>query len=291
MIDIDLHMHSTCSDGVLEPEELVREAGRAGLGVIALCDHDCIAGVARAVAAGRAHGVEVLTGVELSVAWQGWRDVHLLGYGIDPASSELRQCLAAFAERRAGRNREIVASVNCRLEQQGRQPLDPDEVAALAGGVMGRPHIARALMARAYVASMEEAFERYLVPCDVPKTYWPMEEAIAVIRRAGGAAVLAHPTSISRDFTVLEKLIEALAAIGLDGVEVYNSMASEAEAAFLQGLTRRHRLVTTAGSDFHGIDPGDTMGKGRGGIRFSGALLPPLYARIAERREPLRSFP
>lgn len=287
MIDIDLHMHSTCSDGLLEPEELVNAAGRAGLGVIALCDHDSIAGVARAMAAGRARGVEVLTGVELSVAWQNWRDVHLLGYGIDLASPELLRCLATFAERRANRNREIVAAVNRRLDHEGRQPLDPDDVTALAGGVMGRPHIARALMARAYVASMEEAFDRYLVPCDVPKTYWPMEEAIAAIRRAGGAAVLAHPTSISTDFTVLERLVGGLAAIGLDGVEVYNSMASEAEAAFLQGLTRRHRLVTTAGSDFHGIDPDDTMGKGRGGIRFSGALLPPLYARIAERQEPL----
>lgn len=291
MTYIDLHLHSNCSDGVLEPEKLVETAHLAGLGVIALCDHDSISGVARAVFAGQKLGVEVLAGVELSVAWRDWRDVHLLGYAIDSTAPELVERLAAFARRRANRNREIVQSVNRLLEQKKLQPLTFDEVECLAEGVMGRPHIARALIARGYAATMEDAFSRYLVPCDVPKTYWDMVDAIAVIRRAGGVAVLAHPTSISTDLPTLATIITELAAQGLDGLEVYNSMATEQEAAFLQGLANRLHLLVTAGSDFHGIDPGDSIGKGRGGIRFSGALLPPLLSLAAQRRQTVRSFP
>lgn len=291
MTYIDLHLHSSCSDGVLEPEKLVDAARLAGLGVIALCDHDSVSGVARAVEAGRKLGVEVLAGVELSVVWRDWHDVHLLGYAMDITAPELADRLAAFARRRANRNREIVLSINRLLEQKKLQPLTFDEVECLAEGVMGRPHIARALISRGYASTMEDAFARYLVPCDVPKTYWAMAEAIATIRRAGGVAVLAHPTSISNDLSILETIITELSVLGLDGLEVYNSMATEQEAAFLQGLANRLRLLVTAGSDFHGIDPVDCIGKGRGGIRFSGALLPPLRSLAAERQQAVRLFP
>jgi len=291
MTYIDLHLHSNCSDGLLEPEKLVEVAQLADLGVIALCDHDSISGVARAIEAGQKLGVDVLAGVELSVAWRDWHDVHLLGYAIDITAPELVGCLDAFARRRAYRNREIILSVNRLLEQKGLQPLLFSEVESLAEGVMGRPHIARALISRGYAVSLEDAFSRYLVPCNVPKKYWDMAEAIAVIRRAGGVAVLAHPTSISNDLTTLETIITELAALGLDGLEVYNSMATEQEAAFLQRLANRLHLLVTAGSDFHGIDAADSIGKGRGGIRFSDALLPPLRSLAAERQQSVRSSP
>jgi len=280
---IDLHMHSSCSDGVLPPDQLVLAAQEAGLNHIALCDHDTIGGVEAAIATGKQCGVEVIPGVELSVCFKGYSDVHLLGYWIDIHAPELTEQLDAFAFRRANRNREIVLAVNQLLHQEGKEPLNIHEVEALADGVMGRPHIARALLQRGYVTGMEDAFSRYLVRCDVPKTYWSLEDALATIQRIGGVAVLAHPTSITRDQQILTALISELKELGLDGIEVYNTLATEHETMFLQGLSNRLNLLPTGGSDFHGIEEHDLIGKGRGGIRFSDALLPPLRKRAAER--------
>ncbi|MGD9663191.1 MAG: PHP domain-containing protein [Porticoccaceae bacterium] len=280
---IDLHLHSSCSDGILTPAQVVLAARDAGVTTIALCDHDTVAGVADALRAGTVAGVAVIPGVELSVAFHDYQDVHLLGYGINTTSPELLTQLGAFAARRANRNREIVGAVNSRLATQGQHPLLVGEVEALAGGVIGRPHIARALLARGYVATMQQAFEQYLVPCNVPKYYWPMDEALSTIRRLGGVAVLAHPTTITQDYQLLGDLISELQSIGLDGVEVYNALASEADMLFLQGLARRLNLLVTGGSDFHGTNPEERIGKGRGGIRFSDALLPPLMALTAQR--------
>lgn len=271
---------------MLTPEELVEAARNIGLSSLAICDHDSVDGVARALKAGQQAAVQVITGVELSVAHKDLNDIHLLGYCFDHTSVKLREHLETFARRRANRNREIVQAVNHRLEQQKRSPLSFEEVETLAEGVMGRPHIARALIGRGYAASLEDAFAQYLIPCDVPKTYWAMADAIDTIKQAGGVAVLAHPTSISNNLESLEILVTELADMGLDGLEVYNGMATEQEAAFLQRLANRLQLLTTAGSDFHGIDPDDRIGKGRGGIRFSDTLLPPLLSRAAERKGP-----
>ena len=280
---IDLHLHSSCSDGILTPKQLVFAAQQSGLNTIALCDHDTVAGVEAAILAGNELGMEVIPAVELSVCFKGYSDVHLLGYWIDIHAQELTEQLDRFAFRRANRNREIVSAVNQMLELEAREPLALDEVEALADGVMGRPHIARALLQRGYATGMEDAFSRYLVPCDVPKTYWPMEEALATIQRVGGVAVLAHPTSITRDQRHLLELIAELKELGLDGIEIYNSLATEHETMFLQGLANRLQLIPTGGSDFHGIEEHDQIGKGRGGIHFSDALLPPLRRRAAER--------
>ena len=281
---IDLHMHSSCSDGVLPPEQLILKAQETGLSSIALCDHDTVAGVEAAIAAGKHYGVEVIPGVELSVCFKGYSDVHLLGYWIDIHAPELLTQLNAFAFRRANRNNEIVMAVNQRLQQESKEPIAIDEVEAFADGVMGRPHIARALIQRGYVTGMEEAFSRYLVPCDVPKSYWALEDALATIQRIGGVAVLAHPTSITRDQRFLTELVSELKELGLDGLEVYNTLAAEHEIVFLQSLANQLNLIPTGGSDFHGIEEHDQIGKGRGGIRFSDALLPPLRRRATERQ-------
>lgn len=280
---IDLHIHSCCSDGILTPEQAVQAARNAGVTTIALCDHDTVAGVADAIRVGTVAGVQVIPGVELSVAFHEHEDVHLLGYGIDTTSLELLVQLEAFATRRANRNREIVEAVNNRLVSQGQSPLLVREVEALAGGVIGRPHIARALLARGYVTDMQQAFEQYLIPCNVPKYYWPMAEAVTAIHRMGGVAVLAHPTTITQEYEVLGDVITELQSIGLDGVEVYNSLASESDSLFLQGVARRLNLLVTGGSDFHGTNPEERIGKGRGGIRFSDALLPPLVTLATQR--------
>lgn len=280
---VDLHMHSSCSDGVLPPAQLPAAAQLAGLSTIALCDHDTVAGVETAIQAGSELGVEVIPGVELSVCFKGYTDVHLLGYWIDIHAPELTEQLDTFAFRRSNRNREIIMAVNHVLQQEQKEPLTIAEVEALADGVMGRPHIARALYQRGYVSGMEDAFSRYLVPCDVPKTYWPMEDALKTIQRVGGVAVLAHPTSITRDQRILTELITELKELGLDGLEVYNTLAAEHEIAFLQTLANHLSLIPTGGSDFHGIEEHDQIGKGRGGTRFSDALLPPLRKRATER--------
>lgn len=282
---IDLHLHSSCSDGVLTPAQLVTVAAQAGLGTIALCDHDTIAGVETAQQAGKLYGIEVIPGVELSVCYKIFTDVHLLGYWIDLHAEVLNDRLTEFAFRRANRNREIVAAVNQLLQKEGKAPLTIAEVESFADGVMGRPHIARALLQRGYVKGMEDAFNRYLVPCDVPKTYWNMEDAIKTIHAIGGIAVLAHPTSITHDQTVLATVVTELKELGLDGLEVFNTLATEHEIMFLQRLANSLGLLHTGGSDFHGIEETNMIGKGRGGSRFPDALLPPLRQRVLDHRD------
>jgi len=281
---IDLHLHSSCSDGVLTPDLLVAAAAQAGLSTIALCDHDTVAGVETAQNIGKLYGIEVIPGVELSVCFKGFTDVHLLGYWIDLHAPELNDRLDEFAFRRSNRNREIISAVNLMLQKEGKDPLTIEEVEVWADGVMGRPHIARALLQRGYVKGMEDAFNRYLVPCDVPKTYWPMEDALKTIQNIGGVAVLAHPTSISHDQALLAELVTELKERGLDGLEVFNTLASEHEIMFLQRLANRLGLLHTGGSDFHGIEADDSIGKGRGGMRFSDALLPPLKQRALDHK-------
>ncbi len=281
---IDLHIHSSFSDGCLSPQELVERAQAEGLSAIAIADHDSVAGVSPGIAAGEERGIEVVPAIELSVQFKAYKDVHLLGYGLDCGDSGLLERLNQLRERREGRSRDILVAVNERLAGEGRGGIGFDEVSMHARETIGRPHIARAMIGRGYVGTLEEAFRRYLVPCNVPKLYWPMDDAIATIRRLGGVAVLAHPTSISTQHSELRSIIAELAELGLDGVEVFNNMAQPEEMAILQRIAGGLGLLATGGSDFHGIEEGQEMGRGRGGIRFENALLVPLKALIEERR-------
>ena len=281
-MNIDLHIHSSFSDGAFTPSELVALAAKNNVQVIAIADHDTVAGVEEASAAGAVAGVEVLSAVELSVQFKEWRDVHLLGYGIDHLDVQFLKDLDGFRHRRAGRNDEIIERVNDLLRVEGRSLLDRESVLAFARDSIGRPHIARALLDRGYVDSMEQAFQRYLVPCNVPKSYWPMAEAIAEIHRIGGVAVLAHPTSISRDVVTLGSVIADLRLSGLDGIEVYNNMGWPLEIEFLRRTAEDIGLLMTAGSDFHGIEEGLEIGRGRGGMRFDSVLLAPLFERLKQ---------
>jgi hypothetical protein len=281
---IDLHVHSSFSDGCLSPLELVERAQAQGLSAIAIADHDSVAGVFPGIAAGEERGIEVVPAIELSVQFKSYKDVHLLGYGLDCGDSGLLERLNQLRERRENRSRDILAAVNERLAWEGRDEIGFEEVSMLARETIGRPHIARAMIGRGFAGSVEEAFRRYLVPCNVPKLYWPMDDAIATIRRLGGVAVLAHPTSISTLRPELRSIISELAELGLDGVEVFNSMAQAEEMAVLQRITGDLGLLATGGSDFHGIEQGQEMGRGRGGIRFEDALLVPLKALIEQRR-------
>ena len=260
---VDLHIHSTCSDGFYSPAELVRMAADAGLVAIALADHDNIDGIAAAQQAGNTRGIEVLSAVELSTQWHDDYDIHLLGYGFDPQDLCLNRELTEFQEFRAGRNRQIIERVNTKLADEGRAPIDPDKVSKLAGGTIGRPHIARALREAGYVAHNDEAFQRYLVPCNVPKRYFPIDDAIRLIHRSGGVAVLAHPPYITRKRRKLEALVAELVGLGLDGIEAYNNGSNMEDTDWLIKLARRHKLIVTGGSDFHG-DPGSSIEIGKG---------------------------
>lgn len=266
---VDLHLHSCYSDGVLTPSELVSEAAELGLRAIALADHDNIDGVGEAVATGERLGVEVVSGVELSVVWQDLNDVHLLGYGFDHTDVKLGKALAEFREFRAGRSRQVLERVNEKLSGEGKAPLDYAAVEARAGGTIGRPHLGQALLAAGYVRSMEDAFVRYLVPCNVDKRYFPINEAIDLVHAAGGCTVLAHPPFIDIEDAELPGLLDVLIPLGLDGMEVYNAGTTNDGIDHYITLARQKGLIVTGGSDFHQPETGGVkMGLGRGNLKI-----------------------
>lgn len=251
---------------------------------MALADHDSIDGVEVAIRTGAEFGIEVLAGVELSVVWKDWNDIHLLGYGFDPRHPDLCGALADFRAYRETRNEKIVANINARLVEEQREPLDFSRVAAMASGALGRPHIARALMDKGYVRDMEEAFRRYLRPCNVPKWAFPVDQAIALIHRAGGVAVLAHPPFITPSRSRLERLVGAFAEMGMDGIEVYNSGTGDDNLPWYLGLARRHNLIVTGGSDYHGIEGNsEKIGFIRGEMRIPYRCVDEICSCLARR--------
>jgi predicted metal-dependent phosphoesterase TrpH len=264
MTKVDLHVHSTCSDGLFPPEEVVRKAAAEGVTLLALADHDSITGVPAAIAAGAAVGVNVIAAVELSVEYLQHHDVHLLGYGIDATDARLSKLLASFQKRRDTRGERIVERINEKLKKEGRNEISVAAVRALAEGALGRPHIARVLMEAGYVKEMEEAFRRYLEPCNVPKEYFPVADAIAEIHRLGGVAVLAHPQSVSDDRTTIRRVAGELKTMGLDGIETHNTMGTANDAMVLERLAMDLGLLATGGSDFHGFDDDSPLGTIRG---------------------------
>ena len=253
---IDLHTHSTVSDGLLTPAALVDAAARLGLRALGLTDHDTVKGLAEAEAAAARAGLEFVPGLELSTGGDG-DEVHLLAYLIDRDDPALLTALADFAARRVERIERIVA----RLATTGVR-LDPARVFALAGpGTAGRPHVARALIEAGYVADTHEAFNRYLrggQPGYVPRAKVAPERAIALVRAAGGVPVLAHP----RSATNLERTLARLVPAGLAGLEVYYGEYDNATRASLATVAARWGLVATGGSDFHGpnFKPGRDLG-------------------------------
>jgi predicted metal-dependent phosphoesterase TrpH len=281
---IDLHLHTTCSDGSHSPEEVVRMAAEAGLRTISICDHDALNGTDEALAAGKKYGVEVLTGVELSVVWEQYDDVHLLGYGYDHHNDTLCRNLEEFRDFRRNRNVMIVELVNQRLLEQGREPLDVADVQRRAAGAIGRPHIAMALIDHGYVQSTEEAFQKYLVPCNVPKRLFPIKEAIDLIHAAGGVAVLAHPQFIAPERSVLLELFDTFKKMGLDGIEAHNSGSSNDDIDWTITAAVQRGLLVTGGSDFHGLSKGGiSIGSGRGNLKTPYSCVESIQEAIARR--------
>lgn len=272
MLRIDLHLHTTASDGLLKPSELIKLARKHRLNTIAITDHDSIDGIAEAqqVAVG---SPALIAGIELSAA-HGDVDVHMLGYHVQVTDSAFQSRLKHFQNDRLSRGFEMVE----KLVMLGKQ-IEWARVVALAdGGSVGRPHVARALVEAGYVSSVAEAFQRYLYtggPAYVARPRLSPQEAITLIHEAGGVAIMAHPGLVPDYGPLAEQLVPA----GLDGVEVMHPRNTAVVRDNLRGLATRHNLIITGGSDFH--RPGDSLGE----------YQPPqdVLLRLRERAELIRN--
>jgi len=275
---IDLHAHSTASDGSYRPAELVRLAKKAGLKAMALTDHDTTDGLAAALAASAELGVEVIPGVEISAQFTD-DTMHILGYFLDFRSGRLAERLAVLKQARKDRNPRIIAKLNAL-----GIAITMEQVERLSGGgQVGRPHIARALLESGYVSSLQQAFDIHLRnggKAYVPKYRFPPAEAMDMIREAKGVPVLAHPFTLGLGSTgALKKVFLDLRAQGLAGVEVfYADHTPEQEALYLK-LARELGLLVTGGSDFHGLNkPEITLGNIRSQSRLTYDLVTAMKA-------------
>ncbi len=250
----DFHSHSSCSDGRLAPSDLVKLAKEKGLAALALTDHDTVRGLPEAMEAGIRLGVRVVAGVEISAEFEPGT-MHLLGLGVDIANKDLGAALASLQQARQDRNPEVFR----RLRALGL-PLEYSAVEELAaGGQVGRPHFAQALVDLGVVGTFKEAFDRYLgkgKPAYVPKRRMASRDAIQVIHGAGGVCVLAHPIQTGLQGKELETLILILQAQGLDGIEAWHSDHTPEDVMAYLDLAARLGLRVSGGSDFHGIPGG-----------------------------------
>lgn len=246
MSRIDLHLHTTYSDGTLTPTELVQAAAERGVTLMAVTDHDEIGGIGEARAAGRHLGVRVVSGVEINTE-VGREDVHVLGYGFPVDSVILHDGLACLRQSRMTRALAMLE----RLRAIG-YPVEAARLLEISGhGSIGRPHVAQAMVDAGHVQSQQEAFERFIGsrgPAYVRRTQFTPEEAIALIHRAGGIAVLAHPGKLGDPVRFIRRLHE----IGLDGLEAYHSDHTPNVAERMARWARQYNLLITGGTDSHG---------------------------------------
>ena len=273
---IDLHTHSTASDGSMRPAELVRYARETGLAVIALTDHDSMGGVEEAIEEGKKIGVEVVAGVEIGVEFKP--EMHMLGYFFGDSYENIREVLEELRQNREKRNPQIVEKLN-----ELGFAITMEEVREAAGGnVIGRPHIAKVLVDKGYAESVSEVFEKYLSagrPAYFKKDRLTPGQGMQEILKAGGVPVLAHPLYLERDWDQLDDLLARLKQEGLKGLEVYYTDHSEEDIVQYRKLAEKHGLVMTGGSDFHGsFKPDIDLGKGRGNLKVPYELLEKLKA-------------
>lgn len=270
---VDLHAHSTASDGALPPSEGVAAAHAAGLAAFALTDHDTLAGIPEARVAAEALGLRLVPGVELSVH-RGAEEIHLLGLHIRDVTV-MQDQLARYREFRRTRAEQMVE----RLNAHGIAVTMAAVEAEADGGAIGRPHVARAMVSAGFAKDLREAFDRWLAagrPAYVDKERLDIEDGIALIHDVGGIAVLAHPGSGGR-----RESIEPLVALGLDGVEVRHPSHSRDDEQRLAALAAHFDLVVSGGSDWHGAKQG---GRVLGAMQVPMQWLDAQDRRVAERR-------
>ncbi|OPY85036.1 MAG: hypothetical protein A4E72_02047 [Syntrophus sp. PtaU1.Bin208] len=255
---IDLHCHTTASDGLVSPADIIRMAAKEGVAIIAIADHDTVEGLDEAAQAAQQEGIRFLPAIELSVS-HPTGEFHLLGYGIRYQNREFREKLAQLKSIREDRVLRIVE----RLNRVGVR-ITPEDVGHESNGAApGKPHVARALMRKGYAADIHSALRTYLdkgAPGYVPKEKLSPESALNLIQSVGGLPVLAHPKSLKLgDSREYDRTIQGLAGLGIAGIEVYATMHYKEDVKFFKELAKRHHLIATGGSDFHG-DNGGRLG-------------------------------
>jgi 3',5'-nucleoside bisphosphate phosphatase len=276
---IDLHAHTTRSDGTVSPTGLVELARDLGLRAVAVTDHDTVDGIEEALAAGERLGVEVVPGVELSLEWED-RTLHLLAYFFcELPTEEMQAALAELRHYRDVRNARILE-----LLRELGYPIEPEAVARIAdGGAVGRPHIGEVMRQRGYVSSIEEAFERFLrkgAPAYVDRRRLALPEAVRLLRRSGGIGSLAHPGIIPVDAVELERIARSVSAGGVAGLECYYGTYDEATTRLCLDIAARNAMVATGGSDFHGaVKPNVVLGVGAEGRAIPDHVLDDLKER------------
>jgi 3',5'-nucleoside bisphosphate phosphatase len=275
---VDLHLHTTASDGVMSPSEIVRYAKAKGLQAIAITDHDTIEGLEEGLSEGKRIDFEVIPGIEVS-AEHSPGSMHLLGLFLDIHHPLLNERLEYLQKARAERNPRMVE----RLNRLGIQITYEEVLKASGGGQVGRPHFAQVLIEKKYVRTFQEAFDRFLkkgAPAYVDKLRFTTKEALHFINEAKGVAVLAHPNTLNMNgYSEFENLLLRLIEEGLKGIEVYYPEHSPLEVAQYKTLAERYRLLITGGTDYHGIEKnGLDMGVGRGEMKLSYLMVEELKA-------------
>ena len=278
MGNIDLHLHTTASDGVMTPSEIVNYAKNKGLQAIAITDHDTIEGLKEGLVEGERIGLEVIPGIEIS-AEHSPGSMHLLGFFIDINHPILKERLEFLQRARAERNPRMAEKLN----KLGINITFDEVLKASGGGQVGRPHFAQVLIEKGYVRSFQEAFDRFLkkgAPAYVEKMRFSPEESIHFINEANGVAVLAHPNTLQLNgYPELENLILRLVKKGLRGIEANYPEHSALEVAQYKTLAERHGLLVTGGTDYHGIEKnGLDIGVGRGEMRLPYSIVENLKA-------------
>jgi predicted metal-dependent phosphoesterase TrpH len=276
---IDLHIHSTASDGSLSPAEIIRAAQAVPLRAIAITDHDTLDGSAEALQCADSTGIEILPGIEISADFDAGT-MHLLGYLLRLDDVPLRQTLEVVQKSRADRNLRIIR----RLQNLGVDINYDDVFEASGGGQIGRPHIAHALVQRKVVQNIDQAFATFLRkggPAYVERYRLSPAEAIQTISGAGGVPVLAHPFSLNaKTEAELDRVVAGLKKVGLKGLEAYYPSHGPVRTALYERLAKRHGLLVTGGSDFHGTaKPGVHIGIGSGDLRIPYSLVEDLKKR------------
>ncbi len=282
---IDLHIHSSASDGTCAPADIVRSAARAGLKAFALTDHDTVSGLAEAAEEAAAAGIEFIRGIELSTNTEDRLSVHILGYWV-PENCPDEQ-FEVFRLTRDNRNARMIE----RLNSLGIPQTFEDVSAESEGEALGRPHIAKALCRKGVVRSMKEAFDLYLGSggmAYVPREPLPPSEAVSLLKGLGCTVSLAHPMLIGGGERKAEEIARGLVPFGLDAVEAYHSSQSSWDERFLTGMAKSLGLLVTGGSDFHGGNkPGISIGKGKGSLRVGYGVLGALIRSREQRGLPV----
>lgn len=289
---VDLHTHSTASDGTLTPTQLMKSAKSAGLVGIALTDHDTGNGLKEAATAAKELGLRFVPGIEISADYPLPGQMHILGHFIDPDSHALADMSTQLLAARNARNPQIVARLNelgCRITMKQVEDIAHRNVPAGQPVVIARPHIAQALVEASCVANIKDAFTIYLGTTGA--AYFPKErlsprQAIECIHAAGGLATLAHPIHLmAQNYAHLATIVNHVAEAGMDGIECWHSDHNDQFAALCVELAKKYALIPTGGSDFHGSPKPDVrLGLGRSNVRVPVEVLDNLEAKYKQKR-------